>query len=124
MKTPLPLLASSCSTADAEKDIIETSALRVMLARLAAASADVDIKEAPERASKLTIQMINLTKTIRETESYNRMLRAALKDSPSGGTLEERLEGYAPSPSELKELRAELKAHLESLGPRLFEDDA
>ena len=95
-----------------------------MLARLAAASADVDIKKAPERASKLTIQMINLTKTIRETESYNRMLRAALKDSPSGGTLEERLEGYAPSPSELKELRAELKAHLELLGPRLFEDDA
>lgn len=125
MKKQTPPAPHSCPKASAENDTINTQQLRAMLAKIAEALADISIEAAPDRATKLTIQMINLTKTIRETESYNRKLLAPFQDGASGshgGTLDERLEGYAPTPTELKALQDELKERLMIMGPRLFKN--
>ncbi len=127
MKKQTPPAIHSCPKASAENDTINTQQLRAMLAKIADALADISIEDAPDRATKLTIQMINLTKTIRETESYNRKLLAPFDDSRANGkgalTLERWLDGYAPTPAEVEEFEAELKECLKIIGPRLFEDE-
>ena len=124
MKTQKTPADYSRPKAQAEDDTINTQKLRALLGRVADALASISIEKYPDRAAKLTIQMINLTKTIRETETYNHKLLAPFKDKAGqdGATLEERLEGYAPTPDELEAFEAELKDRLMVLGPRLFEE--
>lgn len=113
-------------SASASHYTISTQPLRALLDRISDAALELDIESQPDQASKLSGLMINLTKTIRETEVYNQKVRedsANTKTDNAIGTLEERLKGYAPSASELKRLRAELKERLIVLGPRLFEDE-
>lgn len=112
-----------CSTI--QPQIIDTQPLKALLARISDAALALDVKSQPDQASKLSGLMINLTKTIRETELYNQKIVENTAPHSSGptGTLEERLKGYAPTPSELTKLRAELKERLIVLGPRLFEDE-
>jgi len=101
---------------------IDTAPLRTLRERLFAASKTIDIESEPDSVSKLTVLMINLTKTIRETESYNSGLAAKNTNDTPDGTLEERLKGYVPMPREMEKLRAELKERLSVIGPRLFDD--
>lgn len=102
--------------------ILETLTMRELLARISTAALAIDVETSLEQAAKLTALIVNLTKTIRETESYNEKLDACAKEGVFEGTLDERLKGYKPTREEEIALRAELTEHLVVLGPRLFED--
>ena len=101
---------------------LETQTMRELLARISAAALDIDVPSSLEQAAKLTALIVNLTKTIRETEGYNEKLEASAKEGVFTGTLEERPKGYLPTRDEEIALPEELKEHLVVLGPRLFED--
>lgn len=101
---------------------LETQTMRELLARISAAALEIDVPSSLEQAAKLTSLIVNLTKTIRETESYNEKLEASAKEGDFTGSLDERLKGYLPTREEEIALRAELTEHLVVLGPRLFED--
>ncbi len=105
--------------------VVDTAPLRALLATLSEAALKLDLNTASDQANKLTSALINLTKTIRETELYNQGLAKendAEDDGEEARTLEERLKGYYPSASELEALRAELKQRLDVLAPRLMQD--
>ena len=102
--------------------VLETLTMRELLARISSAALAIDVESSLEQATKFTSLIVNLTKTIRETESYNERLGASAKEGVFDGTLDERLKGYLPTREEEIALRAELKEHLVVLGPRLFED--
>lgn len=102
--------------------ILETLTMRELLARISTAALAIDVETSLEQAAKLTALIVNLTKTIRETESYNEKLDSSAKVGVFEGTLNERLKGYKPTREEEIALRAELTEHLVVLGPRLFED--
>lgn len=102
--------------------ILETLTMRELLARISTAALAIDVETSLEQAAKLTALIVNLTKTIRETESYNEKLDTSAKVGVFEGTLNERLKGYKPTREEEIALRAELTEHLVVLGPRLFED--
>lgn len=97
--------------------------MRELLSRISAAALALNIEGALEQTAKLTALIVNLTKTIRETDAYNEKLLATAKGGVFEGALDERLKGYKPTKKEEKALRAELKEHLVLMGPRLFEDD-
>ena len=102
--------------------VLETLTMRELLARISTAALAIDVETSLEQAAKLTSLIVNLTKTIRETESYNEKLGVSAKEGVFEGTLDERLKGYLPTREEEIALRAELAEHLVVLGPRLFED--
>lgn len=104
---------------------IDTQALRRLLTRLSEAALALDLEDSPEKAAKISTAIINLTKTIRETESYNQSCEdksnQGQNQAQAAGSLEERLKGYYPSSSELDALEARLKQQLDRLLPRLIE---
>lgn len=95
--------------------------MRILLERILTAALLIDIEKSPEKVAKLTIAIVNLTKTIRDTDVHNDKLLPE-EGVPVAGSLEERLKGYVPSPKEIERLRAQLKERLKVLGPRLLED--
>lgn len=102
---------------------IDTQPHRSLLSQLTDAALQIDIDASPDKAIKLVAVIITLTKSIRETEVYNRGCAAAHPDIDENMSLEERLKGFAPSPEELKKLRADLRKRLQVLGPRLLREE-
>jgi len=100
---------------------LETSTMRELLARISDAALSIEFENSLEQAAKLTSLIVNLTKTIRETESHNEKLANTAKEGVFTGTLDERLKGYKPTEQELEEMRSELIDSLEVLAPRVLD---